>query len=209
MKSKLFTATLIAMLMLTCMTPSLRAEGGKDHMKAFLLSLAVPGLGEYYAGSPGSARLFIGAELAIWGGYYYNTVLMKRSRDDYLNYAGNHAGVNPEGAGSSYLNAMVSFNSSFDYNQYQQQVSGNPTIYDAQYAWNWETPQHRRHFKKLREQELDHENFVKYCIAGLICNHFLSGLHASRLVRTQHESNAAVTVNVLDSGLAAQYSWSF
>ncbi len=209
MKFKIVTFVLLCFLIVFFCVPAVHAESAKDHMKAFFLSFAVPGLGEYYAGSPGSARMFIAAELAIWGGYYYNVLLKENSRDDYLQYASLHAGANPSIGGASYINAMVSFNSSFDYNQHQLQVSSNPVQYDGQYVWNWGSPQHRRHFKKLREQELDYENYTKYCVAGAILNHFLSGLHASRLVRMQQESNKSVTIHVIDSGLAALYSWSY
>lgn len=184
-------------------------EEGKDHIKAFFMSFALPGLGQYYAESPGNARIFIASELAILGSYYYNTVMKKAYRDDYLSHAALHAGVNPEGFGTSYLNALGSFNSSFEYNNYQQKISYTPGIYSGDMIWNWETEDKRLRFKNLRERELDYENYIKYCMAGIILNHFLSGLNAAKLVQNRNNTNTALNVNVLKCGLAMNYFWSF
>ena len=181
----------------------------KNHIKAFLLSFALPGLGQYYAESPGNAKIFIAAELAIWGGYYYNTLIKKSYRQDFLSQAALHAGVNPSGFGASYLNALGSFDSSFEYNQYQLQIDKNPELYTGSLMWEWDSGKDRSYFKKLRERELDYKNYARYCTAGIILNHFLSGLNAAKLVRTGYNKRTVLTVNILDEGLLANYSWSF
>ena len=181
----------------------------KDHIKAFLLSFALPGLGQYYAESPGNAKIFIATELAIWGGYYYNTFIKKSYRQDYLSQAALHAGVNPSDFGASYLNALGSFDSSFDYNQYQFQIDNNPELYTGSLVWKWDSGRERSYFKKLRERELDYKNYARYCIAGIILNHFLSGLNAAKLIRAGNNENSVLTVDILEEGLTARYSWSF
>ncbi len=208
MKKKLFiTVTLILMhIYIVGVTYS---DEPKDHFKAFLLSFALPGLGQYYAESPGNAKIFIAAELAIWGGYYYNKLIEKSYRQDFLSQAAHHAGVNPSGFGASYLNALGSFDSSFEYNQYQLQIYKNPELYTGSSMWEWDSGRNRSYFKKLRERELDYKNYARYCTAGIILNHFLSGLNASKLVRTGENKRTALTVNILDEGLLANYSWSF
>ena len=185
------------------------SEEQKDHITAFLLSFAIPGFGQYYAGSPGNAKIFIAAELAIWGGYYYNTLIKKTYREDYLSFAALHAGVNSSGIGTSYINAIGSYNSSFDYNQHQLQIDKSPGLYTGTLMWEWDTLKNRSHFKNLRERELDYENYAKYCIAGIILNHFLSGLNASKLIQNSKKANAALTVNVIDEGLGVNYSRNF
>ena len=185
------------------------SEERKDYVKAFLLSFALPGLGQYYGNSPGNAKLFIASELALWGCYYYTLSIKGDYRDDYLSYAALHAGVNPSGHGTSYLNAVGGFKSSFDYNNYQLQTSDNPVVYSGNLVWNWDAEENRSRFKYLRERELDYENYAKYCVAGIILNHFLSGLHAAKLIQRSSEPNGAVMVNTLRDGLTAHYSWSF
>jgi TM2 domain-containing membrane protein YozV len=185
------------------------AEKQKDHLQAFFLSFMVPGFGQYYAGSPSSAKQYIITELAIWGGYYYFTSIKKSYREDYLAYAANHSGVNPQGHGSTYLNAMRAFDSSFDYNGYQLQIKESPNLYTGDLSWRWDSFESRQRFGKLRERELDYENYTKYCIAGMLLNHFLSGLNASKLVQKNNKTNTALTVNVFNDGLSAHYSRAF
>ncbi|MFA6472481.1 MAG: hypothetical protein WCU00_10610 [Candidatus Latescibacterota bacterium] len=206
------SATLIALLALMFvsmyMVQPAGAEVKKDHMKAFLLSFILPGLGEFYAGSPGYGKLYIAAELAIWGGYYYNTTMKHSRRQDYLLQGVLHAGADPSATGTSYLNAVGSYSSSFDYNQAQLQMKDAPVLYTGSRGWKWDSEAERDQFKYLRERELDYDNNIKYCIAGAVLNHFLSGLHASKLIR-QSSKDMSLGVTVLDKGLAATYRRSF
>ena len=76
-------------------------------------------------------------------------------------------------------------------------------------AWEWDIEEHRLRFRNFRERELDYKNNVKYCIAGIVLNHFLSALNASKLVQNRNSSSPAVTLNVLSEGMAVTYSRSF
>ena len=51
----------------------------------------------------------------------------------------------------------------------------------------------------------DFENKTKYCVAGIIFNHFLAALNASKLVQKKNGADSAVTINILDTGLALSY----
>ncbi|MFC1489728.1 hypothetical protein ACFL6K_00810 [Candidatus Latescibacterota bacterium] len=181
----------------------------KSHVRAFILSFALPGLGQHYAGSSGSAKLFIASEVLMWGALLYNRSMTDSYQNDYLSKASLHSGVNPEGFGSLYLNALGLFQSSFEYNQYQKQISYNPVLYTGDKMWNWDNIENRLRYKNLRERELDYKNYIKYCTAGIILNHFLSGLNASKIVQNNNKSNAAFNVNVIGRGLSVNYLRSF
>ena len=208
MKRLLFTSVFICIFILSHAGIS-HSDETKDHMKAFLMSLFVPGLGQYYAGSTGYAKIFIASELAIWGGYFYNTTIKEASRQDYYSQAALHAGVNPEKFGASYLNAVGAYNSSYEYNMRRLQSTFNPVLYTGIQSWNWDREENRLRFRNLRERELEYENNVKFCIAGIVLNHFLAALNASKLVQSNNRALTSLTVNVLDNGLAATYRRSF
>ena len=106
---------------------------------------------------------YIASEILIWGALFYNKSMEASSYDDYMSHASLHSGVNPKGFGASYLNALGSFQSSFEYNQYQQQISYDPVLYSGDKMWNWDENENRLRFKNLRERELDYKNYVKYC----------------------------------------------
>ena len=199
---------LIVLLMIALLFSGIKeghCEKKMDNVKAFLLSFAVPGLGQYILGSPGYAKLFIASELAIWSGYYYNNLMKDARSQDYLSYASLHAQVNPIGSGTSYLNAIGAYNSSFEHNMYKQQKSENPVQYSGTSGWNWDSLENRLRFRYLRERELDYENNIKYCIAGVVLNHFLAGLHASKLNSAKTGGISVVVVDVLDQGLGAAF----
>ncbi len=182
------------------------ASSGPDR-RAMLLSFIVPGLGQYYSGSPGYAKLFFASELAIWGTYYYNAKMKNSKRQDYLSFAARHAGTYPGGHGTPYLNALGTFNSSFDYNGHQL-TRGNPLLYTGLMEWNWDSELHRLRFRQLRENELGYENNLKYCFAGAALNHLLSALHASKRPRND-EPSSAVSIQAIDRGLLAIYARSY
>lgn len=181
----------------------------RDTIKAFLLSFAIPGLGQYYAGSPGKAKIFIAAELAIWGGYYYNSVIKQSYRNDYIMHAVAHSAVNPFVPGTSNLNIIGAYNSSFDYSRHLSQTSSFNDADNVGMTWEWDSEQNRFRFKNLRERELEYENYMKYCIAGVILNHFLSGLNAAKLVNENNENTSMIFFNPEESGLSANYIWTF
>lgn len=208
MKKVIIYFLLISVLFVSY-TNQIHAAEKKDHIKAFLMSLVIPGLGQYYAGSSGYAKIFIATEFAIWGGYYYNTTIQHASRQDYFSQAALHAGVNPEKYGTSYLNAIGAYNSSYDYNMHCLQSSFIPVLYTGKQTWEWDMETSRLRFKNLRERELGYENNVKFCVAGIVLNHFLAALNASNQVKKNNVTNEIITVNLLDRGLAVTYKRSF
>jgi hypothetical protein len=188
--------------------PTLPRCEESDSMTAVLLSLAVPGFGQLYEGEPGYAKLFIAAELALWGAWWYNAERKDTGRADYLGYAAIHAGVNPERYGTDYLNAIGAYDSSFDHNAAKSMRKSYPVHYNGVQAWEWDDVASRLRFRNLRERELDYENNLKFCVAGVVLNHFLSALHASRLAHDEAPVSA-MTVSPLDGGLKTTWTRSF
>ncbi len=204
---KIVTVLLVpAFILIMGASPATAAE--KSRSTALFLSLVLPGAGQYYAGSPGSAKLFIAAELALWGGYYYNSTMKQSRRDDYLRYARQHAGVDPSGRGESFLGSIGAFNSSFDYNGYMLSMEANPVLYSGDTAWNWDSLSSRARFHSLRESELDYENTMKYFVTGVVLNHLIAGLHASNIIGRKNRT-AAFIVTPTVRGLSAVYARSF
>ncbi len=197
-------------LLLALMSQSAFCDGGKNRMTAFLLSFAAPGLGQWYAGSPGSAKLFIASEFMTLGGYFFSSGIGSSYGNDYLRFAAVHAGVNPAGYGSEYLAVLGAYDSSFDYARAQEQKTASPVSYDGAQAWKWDSYENRDRFKQIRESELDYDNYAKYCVAGLILNHFLAGLHASQLVhRQQADGGNSINIYPAPAGIHANYYWRF
>ena len=209
MNRSLVRMTIVLAILLSLVSRDVSAETGRNRMTAFLLSCAVPGLGQWYAGSPGSARMFIASELMTLGGFVYTTRISDSYGNDYLRFASVHAGVNPGGYGPEYLAVLGAYDSSFDHARAQEQKSASPVTYEGPMAWNWDSYENRDRFKQIREFELNYENYAKYCVAGLILNHLLAGLHASQLVNRLSNDSGGVSIHPSAASLRAQYSWRF
>ena len=82
-------------------------------------------------------------------------------------------------------------------------------MYTGSQSWNWDSVESRLRFRNLRERELDYENNIKYCIAGIVLNHFIAGLHASKFSNVSTNRISFLSINVLDQGLGATFFRSF
>ncbi|UCE65044.1 MAG: hypothetical protein JSU85_09180 [Candidatus Zixiibacteriota bacterium] len=62
----------------------------KSPFKAFMMSLAVPGLGEYYVGQKIKAGSFFAADVILWTGYFIYRNKGKDKEEEYQQYADEH-----------------------------------------------------------------------------------------------------------------------
>lgn len=62
----------------------------KSPFKAFVMSLAVPGLGEYYVGQKIKAGSFFAADVILWTGYFIYRGKGNDKEDEYKQYADDH-----------------------------------------------------------------------------------------------------------------------
>ncbi len=76
---------------LLCICMGLSAQTSKKSpAKAFLLSLLMPGAGQYYAGNTTTSAMYLGAEFLLIGGYMYYLSESDNMIDKYKNYADTH-----------------------------------------------------------------------------------------------------------------------
>jgi len=62
----------------------------KSPFKAFMMSLAVPGLGEYYLGQKIKAGSFFAADVILWTGYFIYRGKGNDKEEEYKQYADDH-----------------------------------------------------------------------------------------------------------------------
>ena len=117
-KSELAWQTLPGM---PTMPPAKKADGkplydAKSPWAAVGLSLLLPGAGHVYADAPGRAKVFLGAEVAIW-----SLALIFDRRDawkseDAVNYAVAHAQLNPADKDDDFLERLEFYQNRDEYN---------------------------------------------------------------------------------------------
>ena len=78
----------------------------KSRGKAMLMSLIVPGLGQYYTEAKTKATVFLGVEIGLWLTYGGLTAYGNWRQNDYETYAATHAGVNLDGKNNTFLSKV-------------------------------------------------------------------------------------------------------
>lgn len=155
--------------------------------KAMLLSLLLPGAGQYYAGSSKSALLFLGSEVLVWSAYATTRMVGGWRQDDAVAWASSHAGIDLSGRDHDYFIAVENYSTITDYNNAKLQQRDADALYpeDAVHSWQWDSESSRKTFEKLRVSSDAWYERSKFIVAGVILNHIISGIDALRSARAQ------------------------
>ncbi len=186
----------------------------KNPMIAVLLSLAVPGWGEIYAGHPERGRLFMAAEAGIWIGYASFRIQEDLRTDDYQDYARSTLGV-PEGADTDYYADIADYLRSEGRSSYNEDIrrearSLYPDDLDAQEAylaangyfgeeaWEWGSVEEIRDYRDLRHAAGESERRAFYMTGLAILNRALSAIDSAWMARRFNlgEGGASARVSV-------------
>jgi TM2 domain-containing membrane protein YozV len=150
--------------------------------KAFLLSFLVPGLGEYYAGSPRMAKIFIGTEIAAWTAFFAFRTYGKWRKQDYHNFAISHAGISLAGKDHDYFVNIEHFNNIREYNQKKLQERNINALYpeNDKYSWEWDSKKNRLKYEQIRMSSDKAFSNSTLVIGVVVLNHIVSGIDAMR-----------------------------
>jgi hypothetical protein len=164
----------------------------KSVPKAFLLSLLVPGSGQFYSQSPGRGRFFLGTELAILAGYLGLRLYSDWKEEDYQLYAAAHAGVDSQGKSENYFEDVSLYMSMEEYNRQQlNDFREDAELYSGADFWEWDSQASRREFDSLyRASTNAGDNSVILTGLGLL-NHLLSAVDAARTARLFNKKQAS------------------
>jgi hypothetical protein len=160
--------------------------------KAFLLSLLVPGTGQFYSQSPGRGRFFVGTELAILASYLGFRLYSDWKEEDYQLFAAAHAGVDTRGKSETYFEDVSLYMSMEEYNRQQlHDYREDAELYSGADFWEWDSQTSRREFDSLyRASSNAADNSVIMTGLGLL-NHLLSAVDAARTARLFNKKQAS------------------
>ncbi len=180
--------------------PDIYGLKSKSPKKGFILSLLLPGAGEFYAGSKIKAGVFLGLEALLWAGYLSYHGKAEDKENEYLNFADGHWSE------AAYKESMLTIYgvdidtvvtgkrlvSDFDSvviiehlpatkNQQYYEMIGK---YDQfRYGWDDFDPRnfltfHRDLYLNMRDDSNKLFDKAKYSLVAVIGNHLLSGFDA-------------------------------
>jgi hypothetical protein len=169
----------------TSVRAALIATGGasrKAPALAAIYSLAVPGMGELYAGDFSSGKYFLASEGLLWLTYAAFEIYGNSVRDDARLYAVSNAGVSPAGKNDQFYVDVGNFLNVADYNDKKLRDRNPSLVYDpaAGYGWSWGSNAQRVTFRDLRVRSENMYNNQKFVGLAILINHVASAINAAR-----------------------------
>ncbi len=178
---------------------------------AAFTSLAVPGLGELYAGRYDVGKYSTIAEVSLWVFYTAVEVYSEQVHNDAISYAKIYAGAQVVGKPDQFFVDIGNFLNTSDYNIAKISDGSNDLIYTSPSSqWQWRSDAELAEFKNLRIKADEFLNYGRYTAAVIIFNHIISAFNAARLTAGVNASAATSLDNSPQtSGLYLKLAASF
>jgi hypothetical protein len=152
---------------------------------AFFLSLMLPGLGEAYVGRTGYTKVFLSIEAVGWGLFVANEIQVASRREDYKNYASQHANLSQSGKDDQYWIDIGKYDDIFSFNEQRRRERNIDALYteNSDYFWQWDEKSSRLSYDGRRIGAAELEERRTFIIGGIILNHLVSAINALRVAR--------------------------
>jgi len=151
--------------------------------KAVLLTMLVPGAGHFYLGQKGRGEVFMGTEVVAWAGFFAFRIYGNWREDDYIRYAQEHAGIDPDGKDDDFYGRLSFYNSRDDYNTAGRLYNpGDPYYPDiSTYYWYWDSDDSREKYRDIRNGSQSSYRKATFMIGVAIVNRIIAGIDVFRL----------------------------
>jgi len=151
--------------------------------RAVAYSLLLPGAGQWYAGQRRRAGVFLAADAIVWGTWGYFRTLGAIKKDDHRNYAGAHAGVDPEGKDDGFYRMITFYESRDRYNENRSETN-QPVPNTTEWNWQWDSPVSQQRYRDMRNQSNEAYNRAKFALGAAVFTRIAAAIDAWRVARS-------------------------
>jgi hypothetical protein len=167
-------------------------ERSKSVTLAVVLSLVLPGMGEWYVGNFEAGKYFIIADGSFWFTYGAFRLRGDWLREDARSFATQQAGADFSGKDDRYLVNVGAYKSVDEYNQAKLRERRFDQLYTSpRDAWHWKNDEDRLRFRDLRVTSDQMYQNAKFAIGALVINRIISAFSAGRAAARGRSTNAA------------------
>lgn len=154
-------------------------EARKSRFIAAVSSLALPGMGELYAGAYDRGQYFTIAEGVAWIGYAGMLLYGNAALADSRTFAADHAGAQVGGKPDQFFTNVGNFLTTDEYNDKKARDGDFRLVYTTtDYRWAWDSDANRADFRTMLVRANGIVDGTKYIVAAIVANHFLSAIDA-------------------------------
>lgn len=175
---------------LPALLPEDAVEGRKSGFVAVLYSLALPGMGELYAGRFDRGKYPLILEAGLWLGLIGVNSYGNWVEDDARLYAVQHAGVDPTGKDDDFFVDIENYRDLYDYNNQMLVERRLDDVYpdEAAWRWEWDSEDSRLDYKDQRIFADELHNGVTFFVLGMVANRIWSAIQAGVAVKNHNAS---------------------
>lgn len=158
--------------------------------KNVLLSLLLPGLGEWVGGEKGRAKILIGVELGLWASFFGSREYAEVLERDYFTYAAVHAGVDTRGKDKQYWIDIGNADDIYEFNERRLVQRDLQAVYpeSGEYYWQWDSEGNRVEYSGLRDKQDSWKRVGTFMIGGMVLNRIVSAIDIVRLIRKSRKT---------------------
>lgn len=155
-----------------------------------LLSLILPGTGEWFIGSKSTAKFFWGTEVGLWATYLGIKAYTNILQEDFKSFAAVHAGVYTANKTDQFWIDVGNSSDIYTFNEKKRVERNLGATYEEtkENVWVWDSDEHRAQFNEIRFKQHNWKQRLNIAIAGLILNRIISAVDVIRLIRKAQKS---------------------
>lgn len=151
-------------------------------LKAGIYSALIPGLGEYYVGHRGKAKVFFAVEAATWISFFSFHIYGNWKKDDYIDYAAIHANANLENKNDEFRDWVGFYNDIDQFNSLGRvQDPDRPYLEDnPDNHWQWQSSSEQEVYRNLKNRSREAHRRRDFMIGLAIVTRIVSIVDAVR-----------------------------
>jgi len=200
-RARWFAPLLIAISFVVPHRAKAQTSEHRSPVLAALISLAVPGLGEAYAGRFEAGRYLVASEVLLWGGYAGLTVYSSNFQTDMENYAISNAMASSSFRGDqNYFAHVGQYQSSELFNEEMLREGQPSALIPNGQGWSWAVKDDQTRFNALRTRVQTLDNDRQFMLGAIVVNHLISAIDAYIVARNFNRAHTETTGSRLELG---------
>lgn len=160
-------------------------EGKKSIFRAAIYSTLIPGLGDYYVGNRGKARIFFATDAVTWIGYASYRMYGHAKEEDYIRFAQTNANAQLDNKSDDFRDLVGFYSSINEYNTLGRVFdTDRPYLVDSpENHWQWQSEADQGTYRHLKNRSREAYRTADFFIGIAIVTRIVSVIDAVRDVK--------------------------